>query len=497
MKTRPSALPVFRILRHPLLWLLLLEALVFFNLERERLLEPVRSPDAVSYEIPAGAGSLTELLSATRTFGYPMLLRFLGADQDSYALLPELHALAYLAAVAFFWYALRLYFGSGWLAFAASVPLLFSSLLQFTKFIQPDVLAPAIAVLSVSFLLLLTVRPAHAALWIGLTVAVFLTYQTRPAYVFLVALVPLLGPPLRWCRDKTPWLALRKWSLGLFAASLLPLFLFCGLRWQTVGHFGLVSFSGYALIGIPACFLDQSLVDELPPEHRRLATEILEARQKRGWHRPYRLDSPTPFWYRQYVKNQWLISEPLARPMVVEERRLDGSAVRDNDAFFIEEWARHGAPPLSGAISIAVNNRLSTLSWAVIKKRPLLYLKWIYDSFLFGLDQTLVVNTWNHWLPLLTILSLPIAILRLGRRRSPLGDLHQARGATWRRLSGLSLLAASFLLAKLALMVLVSYAQERYLVGGLLFIPTALAAVLFEIWRLILAPLSSQSAETF
>lgn len=494
MKTWHSALPVVRVVCHPLLWLLVLEALVFFDLGRTQLHEPIRSPDAVSYEIPAAADSLAELLSATRTFGYPMLLRVLGPGQENYGLLPELHTLGYLAAVAFFWCALRFYTGSGWLAFAASAPLLFSSLLRFTQFIQPDVPAPALAVLSVSLLLLLTVRPANPALWIALTVAVFLTYQTRPAYVFLIALVPLVGPLLRWCRDKTSWSGLRRWSLGLVVSTLLPFLLFCGLRWRTVGHFGLVSFGGYELIGIAACFLDEDLVDELPPEHRRLAGEILEARQLRKW-RPYRLDSPTPRWYRQYGKNQWYIAEPKARPIVIEERRIDGSAERDNDAVVVEQWEHRGAPPLSGAISVAINDRLSQLSWSIIRRRPLLYLKWLNDSLLFGFDQVLVASIWSRWLPVLIILSLPIAILRLGRQRSLVGDLRRPLSTIWRQLFGLCLLAALFLLAKLGLMVLLSWPQERYLVAGLMFIPAALTAVLFELWRLILAPSSTRSAE--
>ena len=57
------------------------------------------------------------------------------------------------------------------------------------------------------------------------------------------------------------------------------------------------------------------------------------------------------------------------------------------------------------------------------------------------------------------------------------------------RVAGLAIVAAGFFLSKILLIALVSVSRPdgRYLAAAILLLPSALFAVLFELWRSILA----------
>jgi hypothetical protein len=64
--------------------------------------------------------------------------------------IPTTQALAFLGAILLFWYSIRSYTGSGWLAFAFAAPLYYASIWRLVARIQPDFLAAALALVSVS-----------------------------------------------------------------------------------------------------------------------------------------------------------------------------------------------------------------------------------------------------------------------------------------------------------------------------------------------------------
>ena len=444
-----------RLLRLPLLYLLLQIGVSAVALDRSGTLEPVIRPDTRSYQRASRAGSLEASLQQHRTMGYPLFLRAMRSltERPHLAPLPEVHAALFFGAVALLWFAIRAWTGSGWLALAAATPLSSTPLFLVLPRIQPDFVAAAAALAVLSVLLYLVKRPGSWPLWALLTLLVALTYQLRPAYLFLVPFVPFAGWVLRWCWEGRPRLAHLRWAAGLGLATVLPLLAFAGLRKSVVGDFGLVSFTGCNLIGITASFLDAEMIEALPPDTRELAGQIVGQRAAWGW-QPMTLDSDTRIFQQQWGTNTWRVSINPARR--IEERRARQARNRGERRRFRD---------------IEVNATLMTLSREAIRHRPLLYLKWLRDTWLAGVGR-LVRFPWVLW-PLVA-LAVTIAIAWFRGRVANALDL---------KVLGLIFLCGAYTATKLMLVVAVAHVHERYMVAVCLLLPTALCVLLFSLWR--------------
>ncbi len=473
-----------RLLAHPLTWLALLAVAVGLGVREQGWLAPEVTYDTVSYEWPLELMTFADVLRSVRTFSYPMLLLVYGLFADDYASLPTVHLLIYFTAVALFWLGVRSYSRSRWLAFAAAAPLVAPCVLPWVRQIQPDLVAPAFAVLTMAVLFLLARRPRSVGLWIALTLAALLTYHLRPAYLFVVVLVPMVGLVLALGARRA---RVVRFTLGLAAACLLPLLSYCGMRWVVVGEFALLNLDGYNLIGIAASFLDQETVDAMPGEHRGLAARILRQRDRRGWVK-YTEESDSQDFFRQYGINQWFIAEPIARRILFQQRHRYRKWKGDHklpvtplEAFQIER-SRYRIGPLEGELAAVLNEQLRDFSHWLIERHPNLYVKWVRDGFLHGLGRLGTCHL-LRWLAILTAVSLPVLYVR--RRLRPPADTPSRTSPRALCVYGLLVLGAGFFLAKLALVVLVSWPVDRYLFATLLFLPSALGAVLFETWRAI------------
>ena len=439
----------------PLLFLLLQIPVSVVVLEARGRFDPQLARSTKIYQRVSQADTVEKALRQTRTYGYPLFLkvmRFL-VKPPHVRLVPEVHAALFFGAVMLFWFAVRAWTGSGWLALAAATPLISAPVLSVVDRVQPDFPASALALVSLSVLLLLVRSPGRVSLWILLTALVFLTYQVRPAYVFLIPLVPALGWVLRCCREGRPRLAHARWAAGLALATLVPFLLFCGLRKAVVGHFGLVSFSGFSLIGVTANFIDDELIETLAPESRELAKRIHGRRSGWGWE-PMTADSDTRIHHEQWNTNTWTVSINPARRL--EARAAIAAQERGERRRFRD---------------VEVNDRLMRLSREVILERPRLYFKWVRDISLLGAAR-MVRFDWVFWPLAGLVLSLPVAWRR--RRIANLADL---------RLLGLVLLCGAYTAAHLLLVAAVSTVHDRYLVAIGLLLPTALCVLLFALWR--------------
>lgn len=460
-------------LRHPLPWLLLQVVSVFLALQAGRLLELEIVPDTASYAKLTEARAMEQALGSHRTYGYPLFLKSMGHRIDGevdgdharhhyrvFRKVPAIHALVFLASILLFWWSVRMYTGSPWLAFAMATPLPYLGIWELVRRVQPDFLAAALALVTVSFLILLATRPRRALIWAGLTIALFLTYQVRPGYLFLVALLPLMGPVLRIAQGESPRRLLR-FGLGLLGATILPLLLFCGVRWFAVRDFGLVSFGGHASIGIAASFLDRNVVNSLD-RNKGLANDILKRRRSREM-KLIPLGGDTLAWHGQHNENVWRIAVPEAHARVAAAR----------------ERQRPGKPPLRDT-TIEVNQRLTQLSVDIFRRKPLHYLKWVRDSFLFCLNRALA-DEWIRWPAILIALSVPFALLA-GAGPRLLGmqsrDLERRR-----RFLALAALGLGFFLAHALLVILVDVPYQRFVYGMTLLLPPVLCGALFELWR--------------
>lgn len=436
------------LLKNPAVWLLLAQASLLLLLLDGPRLKPRRVPDTPGYLEVATATSWTDALSSYRTLGYPLFLRLTAGPSADLGGIPLIHLLTYLAAVFALWWALARFTGRPWLALAGALPLLASrSLAALLNRIQGDMLAVSLSLATAALLLRFATAPGSRILGASLAALLFATYQVRPAYLFLVVLIPMAGPVLRLCHegDFSPAALrrLRRWSLVLVGLALGPWLAFSSLRWAAVGQFGLVSFGGFNLIGLSANMLDEDLVARLPAAPRPLAQGILDLRRREGLE-PLHGKGLTRKWYSQYNDNVWQRAVPLL------EARLGG---RDENA-------------------AAINRELSALSRSILLRRPGLYGKWILDGFVYGfagaMDDPRIV-----WPSLALLLTLPFLLLPPAPGEDP----------AWRPLVGFAFLAGLFFAGSLGLIALVEVPFRRYLATVAVLIPSALGMMLFEVLR--------------
>lgn len=472
--------------RHPLFWLLVASGLTALFLWESDGFAPERDPDTVSYEytvLPQHSEHDEDLqgkelllaLAGTRTLLFPAFLELVAPLTPDYALLPRIHWALFTLAVLYFWYATAAFSRSRWFAFSVAVPLAFPCWIPYVNWVMPEALAATFALMAVASLLLLARRPSSPLAWIGLTAATLLAYHAKPVFQFLVVLLPVLALVLRLSlKPRCPSFPGR-WLLGIATATVLPLLLFCTLRWAVVGQFGLVSFNGYNLVGIAANLLDDEVVASLPEEDRPLAELI---RQRRRFMPRASMD----LFREHYVDNQWDIAEPAARQIVVSEI----SSGRTPEAAL-------------EPINLVIDRKLASLSVHVLRKRLPAYWRWVRSGFFYGLEQIPNCNP-LRWLVVALLATVPVAgLVHWLRRRN--GAPRAAPEDTARiphgvALGGIALVAASFYLASLVLIVLVSWPMERYLDAASLMLPSAVSGAIFTLWALALRGVGTGSWRT-
>jgi len=335
-------------------------------------------------------------------------------------------------------------------------------------FVQPDFLAAATTVVAVSCLLVLAVGPANIGWWIGLGVATFSAYQLRPAAVFLVAFLPVLGFVLKWLRRDRNWKQLSQWTAIASLVIFLPFLAFSSLRWATVGHFGVVSFGGPNQAGMAASFIDAQVVRQLPQEHQGLARNMMKMRRKRGWEAMTRRSAIIDY-FVQYSDNIWRVAIPAAQK---EYKRI--SALPEDHPDRLDGMERPAR--------VVQNEMLSQASRAIVRLRPGLYFKWVTSALVYGLKQ-LLNYVWIVAPALLILFSAPIFLLANRASGASISPLESNVLST---LIGLLVLGVGYFAAYLLLVSLISFPFTRYFVSLTLFLPCALCAQLFLMWRRIL-----------
>jgi hypothetical protein len=429
--------------------------------------------------------SLTNVLSIRRTFAYPLFLKGVHFLSPSFTALPVCQLALRLLAVLAFYGGLRSIKFSGWLAMIISSSLLYPETIiletispyfagGLTTRLMSDSPAQSLAILTMGALLMVIGRSRNLFAWSVLTGSLFLTYQFRPAYLFLIPLVPLLGVVLFGMITPGPTMLRRCLyvGLGLGAVCSLPFLGFCTYRGAKVGHFGLVSIGGSSLIGIAGQFLTEEIVPELPEDLHPLALRALEERKK--WavgQTPDRLVFEGG-WQPPFDSNNNL------RPGVVE----DGTTAV-NTQFLFEGVASE----LYEYKDVDVNRKLSELSRAIIKAKPRFYLLWLVESFRVAVIGVVKYNYVPG--PLLVLLSVLLFIWgaalidkRLRRSFVTAGNKWNTRGDYSLELMVLVLIAVSFALAKILVIVPVATPERRYLAAAGVFFPTVAVMIPVAVW---------------
>ncbi len=433
---------------------------------------PVERQDAALFHLLSQQPLGVPLLAAIRTPGYPLLLKGVRAACPELGCLPEaqllLHGLASLALCAGL-----LAFGLSPLAALVASGLVATAPLAetFVPWVMSDLPGASLGVLAVAALLACVTRPGVWS-WSALAGASLLAWLIRPAYLFLVPLLPLAGLCFALAHEgRSAWRrALRRTLLPLGLASCLPLLLWCGLRLALLGSFAPVSFTGFNLIGLTASWLTEPMVARLPPEHQELAATILAERTARGM---APVDATTSYaaWRSQFDSNVWGLS--------AEAARLLGR----------DELAKvHKPRRVTLLRDVEADRRLLGLSFALVRERPQLYARWLREGWAIALRRfrSSYLAAWSTRLLGLGWLALLFRHL-LARRHQPIPASARPE-PPWRSLGFLAF-ALAYCLASLALSLALEPPQIRYLDAAGILLPGALVAAAVEVWLHLLRPL--------
>jgi hypothetical protein len=284
---------------------------------------------------------------------------------------------------------------------------------------------------------------------IAIAAATFLTWLTRPAYLFLILLVPLVCE-LGQTPNATASPKSSRWRIRLevIAATLLPVLAWCTLQWAVVGRFAVVSLGGYNLIGISGQFLDEDVLSELPEHLKPLGERALENRRRMEGQ--LAMPDAEPL---SYLRMESRYDDTLWRIFVPAAEEVLGKDAHD-----------------------AVNSQLKEMATAIIWLRPKAYLIWLAKAFRRGMEKLVsefVLNPVSLLLFLITLASVLWGIVR-----SFHGD---ERPFTLSRPLGLLfLIAVLFALMKLGVVILVSIPIERMTMAMGLFVPLVFTAFLTD-----------------
>ncbi len=413
--------------------------------------EPTHQFDTTSYR-DYSFESAVEALNDKRTFVYPCVLRLFEVADGSERLIPWFQYLVSALAVGVFLAALLRCEWNPWLALAAASPILAGQMvLEYCGVLTPDLLAQSFAIVSVSLWLIVVARGGKLWVTIGLSAFMFLAYQTKPSYLFLLAYVPIGGWIARWwlkAERRDAW----KVSLRLAVASLTPFLAWCTLRWFVVGHFGLVSFGGYNIIGIAGQLLQREWTTQLTSDVQPLAEEILERRDR---------------------QQDWPV-----------ETSYDNLQSHFNA--MVWEIAVPAASELYGSDSRIMNRQMTLLSGQILRGHPKSYATWLWMAVKRSIRASIELTLRNP----IVMLSIPMLLIAFAfswqRNGSANGrcvavnDEKEFQVIVWT--------ALGYAMCKLGLVILVEPPIDRYCAPAAVFLPSILVMVVCRMWLVLERP---------
>ena len=404
-------------------------------------------PDSGSYTaLAAHLGSLTDMLTAFRTAGYPA---FYALVPD--ILLPAAQLALFFGGVYVLFLGLRSLSSGGWVPMAACLPLVTLNgtyrldAIGYSHLLLPDVPALALALIAVGGCLLFLGDEPRRKWWLGLCgLAAFLAYQFKPSYLALVVCLP--GMALGWavlCRRSEWKAALRSVVLPLVLTIFIPLVAFCGLRLAVVGQFSLVSAGGRQLIGLAGPFLDRETADKVSEPLRPMARDLAEMMLAKKALAP--MSASGESLYRHMFTNyDWII-------------------------YGNGELGRYCAGP-------ECDEKLGAVAREVLALHPGRYLDWLWTSGTISSGRVVMLGRWS--LAVLAGLGLSLAFFVAALLRAR-GEVGVVRGLREQLLGcDLKMTAWAFVclaVPSLLVVILVAIPYIRYLLPSrILFLPLCL-----------------------
>jgi hypothetical protein len=401
---------------------------------------PIIAPDSKGYI----EFSWSEMFDHVRTIGYPAFVHSIRCFDPTLRFLPTLQLMIHLGAVLAFAASCRRFGFSKLMTLAISSPLLYSPAIRDTRsWVLTDALGCSVSILVIGCLLIALHSPPSWRWWLVLGAILFVNYTIRPAYLFMVGLVPFLAIAIALIRYGIhDWRKQVKQSLlRAVCVSVLPLMLFCTLRLVLTNHFGLVSFGGYNMIGIMSQFVGREDIALVPAEFKPVTTFIVEEQRNR------RLinineNGQRVLSYREIMANYNVYIHQLIVPFLAEQGLTKPSE--------IDRFLNRYVGVLLGLHGDA-------------------YLQWLKYSVTFALSRA--PDPMFNLALVLVLIGLYLARIAM--------PLPVSRGSysigRWEPAVVL-IFGFGFLLAKLVLVVAVELPIDRYLLPVYLFLPSMLIA---------------------
>jgi len=144
--------------------------------------------------------------------------------------------------------------------------------------------------LAASGLLLMLMRTNYnrAPLWLAFILAVFACIISRPAYLFLLAALPIqawlllqLRRSIMHDQDLTTGPS-RVRVRSVILACWIPYFAFSVIRFASVGHFGIVSSGGFNLSGLITQMVYPEDIPDISQEFRPLSEFVIQEQNRRN-----------------------------------------------------------------------------------------------------------------------------------------------------------------------------------------------------------------------
>jgi hypothetical protein len=418
-------------------------------------LRPEHVPDTSSYTNHP-LGNPDAALRQIRTCGYPVFLKVLRPLGSDYRAVPIAQFLCHAAAVVVWMTAMFAWRCPPWQACLTASGVLWSNTQwRYVGTLAADSLALSLAVLTIGLLLLVLQKPRQWTRSVLLCLLLLACYQVRPAYLFLVPLLPLIAPFLNWLLNSGSsfnWRESLRLAAGVAVLSFVPLMAFCGLRWAVVGEFRPVSFEGYNACGVVGQFLEEDLAESLPTELQPLAREALAKR--RSLVRAGELTDHITTSYMtiegRFDTMTWLVFAPAARELAQDDL-------------------------------VRTNSLLSSLAQSIVIQRPGYYAIWLLKAAIRGIYMIFSQLLLN-----------PFVLLSLGsslivyywivvlRRKRQLTSEPAATGPAADMVSAMLLIAVCFAGCKLALVMITTPPLGRFMEAAAVFFPATLAAALAQ-----------------
>lgn len=226
--------------------------------------------DEYSYLVPVFE-DFSHYWGGYRTLGYPVFLNVYSKLDPTYASLPHFCYIAFTVSTVYLYTKIRFLVASNSLALLFCLCLMLSPLNKNYDVISTETIGISLLALTLASFVSCFERTSVLRI-LTLSLLTFLCWNLRPS---LIAIVPALVLAFSFGYVATPSRSRRRTLFLVLLGTIIPLVAFLGLRFATVGHFGITSFTGFGLASHATMLLKESDLTLVRERSQEISREIL------------------------------------------------------------------------------------------------------------------------------------------------------------------------------------------------------------------------------